>query len=741
MKDNNRTHSSAPAGKDTLLNAVVWIVNKHGKSVSQDVLHAGLPRGEKLTPDFAVRMLEQVGIHAGWMKRDLLSVADSLFPVIIATATGEYAILLGRDGEHFSLLEPTEVEVRHLTGKELTECYAGFALFSKTRVTRTARADDDILPDASQAGHWLFSNLWRYRQYFYSAALAALLANILTLSTTFFTMNVYDRVVPTGAYATLWSLAIGVLIAISFEFISRQIRTYLVDSAGKKADLLVGSRLFRKTLAIRMECKPRSAGSFANQLREFESVRDFLSSATLATLSDLPFCLLFLSVMFMIGGQLVIIPMLAVPVIIIAGIVIQWPLSRYMKENISEISQKQGLVIETIVGLETLKAAKGEGVMQKRWDDFSALAAASSMKTRYLSSLTSNFVSYVQQVCTVLIVLWGVYLIHAGELTMGALVGMVILSGRSLSPLAAVVNLAIRFQQAKTALTSLNQLMAMPTERDKQAHFLPTPPLKGEIKLNQAGFHYPKTGIQDPQHILHDLNLQIRPGERVAILGSIGSGKSTLLKILARLYLPTQGQMTMDGLDVNQIDPADWRSACGYVCQDNRLFQGTLRHNIVIGNPAVSTERFLEVARLTGIDALSRRHPAGYDMPIGEMGQGLSGGQRQQVSLARCLLLDPTILLMDEPTSSMDTASEALFIGQLKKVVQDKTLVIVTHRTAVLELVDRIIVLEDGKILADGAKDVIMAKLRQSPRKATAEQNVVRSASGVAGNQEAAANA
>ncbi|HEY3983312.1 type I secretion system permease/ATPase [Cedecea sp.] len=737
MKEHNSTHSAAPAGKDTLLNAVTWLVNEHGKTVSQDVLYAGLPRGEILTPAVAVRMLEQTGIHAGWMKRDLLTLPDDLFPAIIATTAGDYTLLLGKDGERFILLDPVEEEINHLTSTELSECYAGYALLSKTIVRPSARADDDILPDASQAGHWLFSTLWRYRQYFYSAALAALLANILTLSTTFFTMNVYDRVVPTGAYATLWSLAIGVLIAISFEFISRQIRTYLVDTAGKKADLLVGSRLFRKTLAIRMECKPRSAGSFANQLREFESVRDFLSSATLATLSDLPFCLLFLSVMFMIGGQLVIIPILAVPVIIIAGVIIQWPLSRYMKENISEISQKQGLVIETIVGLETLKAAKGEGMMQKRWDDFSALAAASSMKTRYLSSLTSNFVSYVQQVCTVLIVLWGVYLIHAGELTMGALVGMVILSGRSLSPLAAVVNLAIRFQQAKTALTSLNQLMAMPTERDKQAHFLPTPPLKGEIKLNQTGFHYPKIGVQEPQQILHALNLQIRPGERVAILGSIGSGKSTLLKILARLYLPTQGQMTMDGLDVNQIDPADWRTACGYVCQDNRLFQGTLRHNIVMGDPAVSTERFLEVARLTGIDALARRHPAGYDMPIGEMGQGLSGGQRQQVSLARCLLLDPTILLMDEPTSSMDTASEARFIAQLKIVTQDKTLIIVTHRTAVLELVDRIIVLEDGKILADGTKESIMAKLRQPPRKPAP----VHAASGVTARQEAAANA
>ncbi|QCT18335.1 type I secretion system permease/ATPase [Jejubacter calystegiae] len=712
MKEINNLVSSNDTGKDTLLCSVIWLANRHGKTSSQDVLYAGLPKGNKLTPEIAVRMLEQVGIHAGWVERQVLTLSDNLFPVIIANKSGQYSILLQRENtDKYTLLNPATEELVHISADELVKQYAGFLLLSKVKLYQSARSEDDILPNVDKSGHWLFANLWRYRQYFYSAALAAVLANVLTLSTTFFTMNVYDRVVPTAAYSTLWSLAIGVLIAISFEFTSRQIRTYLVDVAGKKADLLVGSRLFRKTLSIRMECKPGSAGSFANQLREFESVRDFISSATLATLSDLPFCLLFLGVMFMIGGQLAIIPLLAIPVIIIAGIAIQWPLSRCMKENISEISQKQGLVIETIVGLETLKASKGEGVMQKRWDDFSALAAASSMKTRYLSNLTSNFVSYVQQICTVLTVVWGVYLIHAGDMTMGALVGMVILSGRLLSPLAAVVGLAIRFQQAKTALQSLNQLMKLPSERDKQAQFLPVPPLKGDLQMRKVSFHYPKTGPQDPPRILHPLDLQFRPGERVAILGNIGSGKSTLLKILARLYIPTEGQMTMDGLDVNQIDPADWRSVCGYVCQESRLFQGTLRQNITIGNPAVSTEHFLKVTQMTGIDVIAQRHPAGYDMPIGEMGQGLSGGQQQQISLARCLLLNPEILLMDEPTSSMDAASEARFIKQLKDITQNKTLIIVTHRTAVLSIVDRIIVLDQGKIIADGPKALILARL------------------------------
>ncbi|MBW7981718.1 type I secretion system permease/ATPase [Enterobacillus tribolii] len=713
-------------GKDSLLWGVEWLCTHHNKLVSKEVLYSGLPRSERLDPETALQMMDQVGISAGWVKRDLNKLSSYLFPLMIARNDGSYCIVASRKGKRgqyqYQIVVPESGGAVLVDEAELKESYGGYAMVATPKPKLDARGDDQLLPEARGEGHWLFSTLWRYRHYFYSAALAALLANVLTLATTFFTMNVYDRVIPTQAYVTLWSLATGVLIAVVFEFTSRQVRAYLIDVAGKKADLVLGAKLFRQVMSMRMENKPQSSGTFANQLRDFESVRDFVTSATLATLSDLPFCLLFMFIIYMIGGSLAIVPITAIPIILIVSILIQWPLGRYMEENIREISLKQGLLIESIEGLEALKAARGEGVMQKRWDDFSALAAASSMKTRYLSMLTSNFVTFIQQVTTVCIVVYGVYLIHAGDLTMGSMIGVVILSSRSLAPLASVVGLALRYQHAKTALKSLNQLMEMPTERDANITYLPTPKFSGNMRLKKVGFSYPVPGMMVPPRILDNINISIQAGERIAILGKIGSGKSTLLRLMARLYMQGSGQIFIDGVDATQVDPADWRAAVGYVGQDCRLFYGTLRHNVIIGNPSVSTEEFLRVARLTGLDRIAAKHPLGFDMPIGEMGNGLSGGQKQLVALARCLLLRPKILLMDEPTSSMDAMTETLFLRRLQEATQGQTLVIVTHRMSVLSLVDRLIVLEDGHVVKDGPKDQVIASLNANGQKKSQPQ-------------------
>jgi len=708
-------------GADSLLWAVEWLCQHHNKLASREVLYAGLPRSKQLDPELALRMLDQVGIAAGWIKRDLSSISTYLFPLAIARNDGTYCIITARKGGRgnyqYQMVVPESGGSLTLSEAEVAKHYSGYAMVANAKPQLDKRGDDEILPQANREGHWLFSTLWRYRHYFYSAALAALLANLLTLATTFFTMNVYDRVIPTQAYVTLWSLAIGVLIAIVFEFISRQVRTYLIDVAGKKADLVLGAKLFRQVMAMRMESKPQSTGSFANQLRDFEAVRDFVTSATLSTLSDLPFCILFMFVIYMIGGPLAVVPLAAIPIILIVSVLIQWPLSRYMSENIREISLKQGLLIETVEGLEALKAARGEGVMQKRWDDFSALAAASSMKTRYLSALTSNFVTFMQQVTTVVIVLYGVYLIHAGDLTMGSMIGVVILSGRSLGPLAAVVALTLRYQHAKTALKSLNQLMALPTERDAAINYLPTPKFTGNLSLKKVGFAYPVPGVMVPPPVLDNININIKAGERVAIIGSIGSGKSTLLRVMGRLYQPRSGQISIDGVDATQVDPADWRAAIGYVSQDCRLFYGTLRYNVTIGNPGASTEEFLRVARMTGLDHIAAKHPLGFDMPVGEMGSALSGGQKQLVALARCLLLRPKILLMDEPTSSMDALTESAFIRQLQKAIEGQTLIIVTHRMSVLNIFDRLIVLDEGRVKIDGPKEEVIAMLNANSQK------------------------
>ncbi|QQZ44801.1 type I secretion system permease/ATPase [Pseudomonas sp. SK3(2021)] len=709
---------------DSLLSAIRSLCELYNKEVSETVLYAGLPRDKQLSPVLAIRMLEQVGIKGGWVQRALPQLSDYLFPAVQVCQDGSYCLLLKRNVQlgsvTYDVILPEHRGQVTLSEAQVQAQCAGYFLLTSVLPKLDARSENDLLFQDQGKSHWLFAVLWRYRFYFYSAALAALLANILTLAITFFTMNVYDRVVPTQAYVSLWSMAVGVLIAVSLEFASRQIRAYLLDVAGKKADLIIGARLFRQVMALRLESKPGSSGAFANQFREYEAVRDFVTSATLATLSDLPFCILFLGIIYLIGGPLVLVPLLAVPIILLLSVACQWPLSRYMQENIREISLRQGLLIETLEGLEALKASRGEGVMQKRWDDFSALATASAMKSRFLSSLITNFVMFVQQISTVLIVLWGVYLIHAGELSMGAMIGVVILSGRSLQPLGAVVGLAVRFQQAKAGMKSLNKLMSLPLERERSAVFLSAPRFDGSLSLQNVSYSYPVPGALAVPKALDSINLTINAGERLVILGNIGSGKSTLLKLMARLYRQSEGRLAIDGVDASQVDPADWRAAVGYVGQDCQLFYGSLRDNVMIGNPGASTQHFLRIARMTGLDRIAARHPQGYEMPVGEMGHNLSGGQRQLIALARCLMLEPKILLLDEPTSAMDGLSEAQFIRQLSELSQNHTLVIVTHRMSMLSLVERLIVLEDGHLVADGPKDRVIAALNGNSQGATA---------------------
>lgn len=707
----------ALTNEDGLLGSVMWICERYGCGRTAEALTAGLPKSGMLAPSLALDALSNAGLTAGLVERRLQLLPGHVLPVILLHRRMGGCVLLGRranpDNEAKSRVlyqvmvpefgpEPVEY-----TQEEMDEIYAGYAILVKPTARVELREGDNGEP----AGHWLLGTLWRYRRYYASAALGALLINVLGLATVFFTMNVYDRVVPNQAYVTLWSLAIGVGIAMLFEGISRHVRSRLLDVAGKKADLVMGTRLFRQALSIRMEHKPASAGSFANQLREFESVRDFASSATLSAISDLPFVLVFVGVVFAVGGSLGWVPLLMIPLIIGASLFVQWPLARIMKDNLNEASLKQGVLIESVEGLETLKAVGGEGHMQKRWETFSAMAASSSMKSRQISSKATSFITFLQQLQTVVLVVLGVYLIDAGELTQGALIGTVILAGRITAPLSQVMGLALRFQQAKAALHSLNSLMAMPVDRDPSRTYLPKPPLSGQITLKDVCFSYPAQTTQPSPPVLKDVNLSIEAGERVAVLGRIGSGKSTLLRVMARLYAPVGGQMFTGGLDVEQIDLADWRKAVGYVGQDARLFHGSLRENVMIGRPEASADEFLRVIRLTGLDQIASRHPQGINLPIGEGGQGISGGQRQLVSLARSLLARPQLLLLDEPTSAMDTQTEAVFLEHLARATAGQAIVVVTHRPSLLALVDRIVVVEEGKVVADGPKDRILAAL------------------------------
>ncbi|NLD55197.1 MAG: type I secretion system permease/ATPase [Burkholderiaceae bacterium] len=696
---------------DPLLTALSQLLGIFGTARSEDALASGIPHERPLQPAGFSRIAEAHGCKVRIQSRRIDQISDLLLPVILLLDRQQACLLLSRRGDRVVVLpcEAGAIEVE-IGLDELLARYVGTCIFVRPAI----HVEDRSIVEARPSGEdWFWKTIWRYKGYYAQAAAAAFLVNVLALATTFFTMNVYDRVISNQAYVTLWTLAAGVMVAMSFEYLARNLRSWLLDNAGKKADLLLGSALFRQAMMSRLEHRPQSAGAYANMLREFESVRDFATSATLATISDLPFMLLFVWVIYLIAGPLFWVPLAALPVLMLVGGLAQFPLSRYVNENLREGSVKHGILVEALESAETIKALRGESQMQAKYERSAALTARTAMKSRTVTALVSNFTTFVQSLCTVAIVTWGVYLIGDGELTMGALIGAVLLSSRTIAPAASITALAVRYQQARTALRSLNRVMATPTDRDSARNYLHKPTAAGSLTATGVGFHYATLPGTTPRESVSDISLQLNPGERVAVLGRIGSGKSTLLKVLAGLYQPTRGYVRLDGVDLQQIEPADVRRHVLYVGQDARLLFGSLRENLKAGNPHIDDESMMRVADAFGVHQFASAHPYGYDMPIGERGEGLSGGQRQAVALARAVLANPTVMLLDEPTSAMDNGSEAIAMAALARLCVGKTMVFVTHKLQLLEHVNRVVILDAGVRVADGPKEAVLQALKE----------------------------
>ncbi len=580
-------------------------------------------------------------------------------------------------------------------------------------VARPAPDRSSGIPDRPRARSWFWGVLWGLRSYYAHVALATLILNLLSIAVSLYVMNVYDRVVPNRTYDTLWVLTIGTLAALGFEFLARTLRGWLVDSAGKRADLEISSGLFRRLLESRLIDRPASSGAYASNLRDFEAVRDVLTSATLTALIDLPFFVLFVAVIAAIAPTLAIVPLVCAVLVAVIGLAAQGPLARHIRASMKDGAQRQGLAIESIEGIETLKVNNAQGRMLQRWEWLTEAVAITSMKSRNLSSGVVNATVLIQQLATVATVVAGVYLIHDAKLTMGGLIGVVILCGRAIAPLGQLAGLAVRFQQARSALDGLQVLFDKPIERDPDRTYLGLGRIGGEIAFSRVDFAH------DPQGagLFRGLNLIVPAGQRVAILGRTGSGKSTLLRLAAGLYAPHAGLVTLDGVDMRQVDPAELRAAVGLLPQDARLFLGTLRENLELARSDTSRDddSLVQVLRLFGLDRMVAAHPRGLDLPLGEDGQGLSTGQKRLVCLARLALRDSPVWLLDEPTSGLDPSTEKAVLSGLaqwsRRDGRDHTLVIVTHRSAVLEIVDRVIVIEQGRIVLDGPRDKVVEQL------------------------------
>ena len=642
-----------------------------------------------------VAALDAGGIELSRHLLTLQQLASADLPVVAALNDGSFLLVKSPDA---------------VASADLRDHYAGWVL---TVTGKPAVDRSSGIPERRNARAWFWKVLWKLRGYYVHVALATLVANVLALAVSLYTMNVYDRVVPNRTYETLWVLTIGASVALLFDFLARTLRGWLVDSAGKRADMEISTGLFRHMLDMRLIDKPVSSGSFVNNLRDFETIRDVMTSATLTAIIDLPFFLLFVAVIFSIAPMLSIVPLVAIVIVTIAGALAQRPLARHIRESMKEASQRQGMAVESVEGLETLKVNNATGHSLQRWQWFTDRVAQSSMQSRHLSSMVINFTMTVQQLASIATVVIGVYLIHDNQLSMGGLIGAVILCGRAISPLGQLAGLAVRIQQARSAFSGLQAMMDKAVDRDPERGYLTMPAVRGDLVIAGVDFRHDPNGAG----LFRGLSLSIRAGERVAILGRTGSGKSTLLRIAAGLYTPAAGQVTLDGLDLRQIDPADLRNAIGLMPQDSRLFLGTLRDNLELArrDRAIDDARLIEVLRQFGLDRFVNQHPRGMDMLIGEDGMGLSGGQKRLVALARLAMRDPPVALLDEPTSGLDPASEMQILQALngwhKNSSSPRTLVIVTHRPHVLQIVDRVVVIEQGRVVADGPRNQVVEQL------------------------------
>lgn len=694
---------------DPLLNCLVLLTRMQNKPFSADTLTAGLPLVDsKLTPELFVRAAARAGLSAQVVKRPLNRISNLVLPAVLLLEGRQACVLVQKDdaGRARVIMPETGSGVSEVALEALAQNYSGYAIFTRPAYQFDARTADSAIP---RPEHWFWGVLQQAWPIYGEALVASLLINTFALVTPLFIMNVYDRVVPNNAVETLWVLAIGAAMVFGFDLLMRSLRGYFIDMAGKKVDVILSANIFEKMMGIQMAARPASVGVFANNLQEFESFRDFLTSATITTLIDLPFIFLFILIIWWVGGPLALIPLVAVPVVIAVGLMLQVPLRRVVQEVFRHSAQRQATLIETLSGLETVKSVGAESPIQRKWEQVIGQIARLGLRARFLSATVVNASLFMQQIVTIAVVIYGVYLIAEKELSTGALIACTILTGRALAPLSQVAALLTRYYQSKAALGSLNTMMHLPVERPQGKSFVHRPKFQGAVEFKDVTFNYPGQTIP----ALRNVSFRITPGDRVGIIGRIGSGKTTIEKLILGLYHPTSGAILVDGVDLQQIDPAELRRNIGYVPQDIVLFYGSVKDNIVMGAPYVDDSAMLRAAEIAGVSEFVNRHPSGFDMPVGERGEGLSGGQRQTIAIARAQLLDPPILLMDEPSNSIDNRSEEIFKSRLEGHLGGKTLILVTHRSSLLTLVNRLIVIDGGRVIADGPKEQVLAALAE----------------------------
>ena len=683
----------------SLISATMLLLREHGIRKSGAAIREAVDISHQyIGPKEAVSSLSNLGFKASFGSLNIANLSDKLFPLIAFKNNGEALVVLHApvDGK----ISVINAQSRKKTEISLTEYKSDFSQYNIIAKELNDREKEE------RSGHWFFSAFRKSKWIYVQVMIAAMVSNFLSLTTALFTMTVYDRVIPNGAFESLIALSIGVVIALGFDFLIKSLRANFVDRASKRADLEISRRLFERILTLTPTEQRQKTGAMAGTIREFETLREFFNSSTLVILIDLPFVFFFIYVISLIAGPVSYVFLTAVPLVIIVGLGIQPFLAKITKGSVESGMNKQAVLVETLNGLETVNATGSGKLMRKRYEDALDNQADGGNKIRALSMFIVNFAASVQQYAQVAAIFFGVYLIVEGVITQGALIGAVILGGRTMGPLSQLANTLSRVNGALTSYRNLSVLIGKSFNSASNLSPISRSSLDGEIEFRNVSFKF--EGSQQPT--INNVSFKIPAGQKVALLGKMGSGKSTMSKLIAGMIEPTSGAILIDGIDVRQIDPADVRKNIGVMLQDSWLFSGTIRENIQMGFNEYDDEHVLEICKVAGVDDFIGSHPKGYDLEIRERGIGLSGGQKQTINLARSLLHKPEILLLDEPTSSMDQGTEQKVIGSLREFCKEKTMLIVTHRNPILAMVDRVFVMENGNIITDKTPEQLGVK-------------------------------
>lgn len=704
---------------DPLADALLYLAAHHGRSISREALLAGLPIIDgKLNASLLERAARKAGLEIEPSKRDLADIPALVLPALLTMQDGTTRVLLNidHDFKKASVVDPSQAGAPQTTTlAALAEDYLGYVFLVRPAANADARA---VAAGDMPRTHWFWSVVSRFGSNYSHVAVSAFLINMLALAAPLFTMNVYDRVIPNGAVPSLVALAIGLVLAIVFDFILRIVRSRIIDMTGKKIDVVLAAEIFEHVLSLKMAKRPASVGILANQMRDFDSVREFFTSGTVVSITDLLFALIFIAVLFVVAGPLAWIPLIMLPLMIAVGFILQRPLDRAMKRLQGESAARHGVLVESLSGVETVRATGAEARMQTAWERSVAATARSGEDVNFWASLALTASSSAQQITNLLMMVIGVFLVLEGKLSVGALVAASMLAGRVLGPIAGIAAVITRATQTLSALKAIDRIMDLERERPPEKAYVARRIDKGAIAFDNVSFKYPGGA----GNALEKVSFRIQPGERVGVIGRVGSGKTTLGRLLTGFYDPDDGGILVDGVDIRQYDPADLRTGVGFVLQDTELFFGKLRDNIAFGRPSATDAEVLEAARLAGVESFIAGHPEGYDMRVAEGGRSLSGGQKQAIGLARILIRHPKILFLDEPTAHFDTRSEAEFLDRLKLLADRKmTILISTHRSSLLTMVDRLLVFERGKLALDGPRDEVIAKLRGDGKASNAQ--------------------